>query len=82
MTDVRTGEVLARFGAEYQFVDAFALRLGADRLLLGDAGEIRPSAGFSVSPQLGELALRIDYAATLEPFGTAIAQTATLRIEL
>ncbi|MEM1056086.1 MAG: hypothetical protein AAGI52_11205 [Bacteroidota bacterium] len=81
-TDVRTAEVMARLGAEYQLVDAFAIRAGADRLFLGDAGEIRPSAGFSVRPQLGELDLRIDYAATLEPFGTAIAQTATLRIEL
>lgn len=81
-TDLRVGEVLARVGAEYQIVDALGVRVGADRLFLGDPGEIRPSAGFSVSPSLGELDLRIDYAATLEPFGTALAQTATIRIEL
>ena len=81
-TDLRVGDVLARFGAEYHVVDPLAVRVGADRILLGDTGEIRPSAGFSVRPSLGELSLRIDYAATLEPFGTAIAQTATLRVEL
>lgn len=81
-TDLRVGDFMARLGAEYQVVDAFAVRAGADRLFLGDPGEIRPSAGFSVSPSLGELDLRIDYAATLEPFGSALAQTATIRIEL
>lgn len=81
-TDLRLGETLARVGAEYELVDAFAVRAGVDRLLLGDAGEIRPSAGFSVSPRLGELDIRIDYAATLESYGTGIAQTATLRVEL
>ena len=81
-TDLRVGDVLARVGAEYQIVDPLAVRVGADRIFLGEAGEIRPSAGFSVRPSLGELSLRIDYAATLEPFGTAIAQTATLRVEL
>ncbi|MEL6616668.1 MAG: hypothetical protein AAFQ43_13080, partial [Bacteroidota bacterium] len=81
-TDLRVGEVLARVGAEYRIAEPLALRLGVDRLLAGDPGEIRPSAGFSVSPTLGELDLTIDYAATLEPFGTGVAQTATLRLDL
>lgn len=80
--DLRVGEVLARVGAEYRVADPLAVRLGVDRLLAGEPGEIRPSAGFSVSPTLGELDLTIDYAATLEPFGTGIAQTATLRLDL
>ena len=69
--------------------EAFACRRVAKRYhaivagrVDGDAGEIRPSAGFSVSPRLGELDIRIDYAATLESYGTGIAQTATLRVEL
>jgi hypothetical protein len=81
-TEVRVGDVMARVGAEVQVAEPLALRAGVDRLFLGAAGEIRPSAGFSVRPTLGELDLRIDYAATLEPFGTGIAQTATLRFNL
>ncbi|MEM6327761.1 MAG: hypothetical protein AAF791_11645 [Bacteroidota bacterium] len=81
-TDLRVGDLMARVGAEVQVVEAFAVRAGADRLFLGAPGEIRPSAGFSVRPSLGELDLRLDYAATVEPFATAIAQTATIRIEL
>ena len=81
-TDLKVGDFMARVGAEYQVVEPLAVRLGVDRLFLGEAGEIRPSAGFSVSPKLGELDMRIDYAATLEPFGTGIAQTATLRLNL
>ena len=81
-TDVRIGDVMGRVGAEMQVAEPLALRVGVDRLFLGDPGEIRPSAGFSVRPTLGELDLRIDYAATLEPFGTGVAQTATLRFNL
>jgi len=81
-TDLRVAEVMARVGAEYQIVEPLAVRVGVDRLGLADPGEIRPSAGFSISPKLGELDLRIDYAATLEPFGTGVAQTATLRLNL
>ncbi|OZC02157.1 hypothetical protein [Rubricoccus marinus] len=80
--DLRVADVMARVGVEHRVVEPLALRIGVDRLFLGDSGEIRPSAGFSVSPTLGELDLRIDYAATLEPFGTGVAQTATLRLNL
>ena len=81
-TDIQLGDVMARVGAEVQVVEPLALRVGVDRLFLGDAGEIRPAAGFSLRPTLGELDVRIDYAAALEPFGTGVAQTATLRFNL
>ncbi len=80
--DLRLADVMARVGIEHRIAEPLALRLGVDRLFLGDLAEVRPSAGFSVSPKLGELDMRIDYAAALEPFGTGVAQTATLRLNL
>lgn len=75
----RLASVQGRLGAEWQPAEALAVRLGVDRLG-GDA--IRPSAGFAVRQRLGEAGLRVDYAATLEPFASGVMHMATIRVEL
>ncbi|MFN3597512.1 MAG: hypothetical protein ACK41D_09615 [Rubricoccaceae bacterium] len=75
----RLASLQGRLGAEWQPAEAFALRAGVDRLG-GDA--LRPSAGFAVRQRLGEAGLRLDYAATLEPFATGVMHLATIRVEL
>ena len=81
-TDYTLASPSARVGGELWLAEPFAVRLGVDRLGEGDLGEARPSAGFAVRRRLNELGLRLDYTATLEPYGTGVMQMATLRLEL
>lgn len=78
---LRFAVVQARVGGEIWLAEPFAVRLGADRAT-GDFAELRPSGGFGLVRQLGELNLRLDYAATLEPNASGITHLATLRLEL
>lgn len=80
--DYTLATVGGRVGGELWLAEPFAVRLGVDRIGDGALGEARPSAGFAVRQQLGELGLRIDYTATLEAYGSGIMQMATLRLEL
>ena len=80
--DFAFATVGGRVGGEVWLAEPFAVRLGAERLGAGAFGEIRPAAGFALKTTLGELNTRIDYTATLEPFGTGVMQMATLRLEL
>ena len=80
--DVTLADVLGRAGAEVWITDGFAARLGIDRVGAGKAGELRPSAGFGVEQRVGELDLRVDYTAVVEPFGSALMHMATVRLGL
>jgi hypothetical protein len=56
-----------RLGAAYQLVDILEVRAGVDRIGVGDAEGLRPSAGFGLDQTLGSLELAISYAVVLEP---------------
>jgi hypothetical protein len=77
----RLSSVEARLGGELWLADAFAARAGVDRLG-SDLGAARPALGFAVKQRLGELDVRLDYAAVLEPYGTGLAHMATVRLGL
>ena len=81
-TDVALARPSARVGGEVWLAEPFAVRAGVDRIGEGALAEARPSAGFAVRRRLNELGLRVDYTATLEPYGTGVLQMATLRLEL
>ena len=81
-TDYTLADVVGRAGAEVWLADGFAVRGGLDRIGAGAAGELRPSAGFGIEQRFGELDLRVDYAAVVEPFGTAVMHLATVRLGL
>jgi hypothetical protein len=71
-----------RLGAEYQPVEAFAVRAGVDRLGTGALGGARPSAGFMVEQGLGPLVARAEYAFVLEPYALGTMHLLTLRVFL
>ena len=68
----------ARIGGEVWLAEPFAVRAGVDRVGEGALAEARPSAGFAVRRRLNELGLRVDYTATLEPYGTGVLQMVLL----
>ena len=80
--DYRLADVVGRVGAEVWLTDGFAARAGLDRVGAGEAGELRPGAGFGLEQRFGELDARIDYTAVLEPFGTGVMHMATVRLGL
>jgi hypothetical protein len=80
--EVTLADVQGRVGGEYWLTDGFAARLGLDRIGAGEAGELRPSGGFGVEQRVGELDLRVDYTAVVEPFGSALMHLATVRLGL
>ena len=80
--DYTLADVLGRAGAEVWVVDGFAVRGGLDRVGAGQAGELRPSAGFGLEQRLGELDLKLDYAVVVEPFGDELMHLATVRLGL
>ena len=58
-----------RVGAEYHLADLLLLRLGIDRIGDGSAGEMIPSAGFTLRYAVGELGTRFDYTFGKEAYG-------------
>jgi hypothetical protein len=80
--EVRQADVRGRFGVAYRLVDIFTLRAGADRVGVDGVSGLRPSAGFGLRQTLGNLRLRIGYAAVLEPYVNDAMNTATLQIYL
>ncbi len=57
-----------RLGASYRPVDILSLRAGVDRVGVDAVEGLRPSGGFGVRQQLGELDVRLGYAFVLEPY--------------
>ena len=82
VVDYTLADVVGRAGAEVWATEAVALRAGLDRVGAGEAGELRPSAGFGLAQRFGELDARIDYAVVAEPFGTGLMHMATVRLGL
>ena len=80
--DYRLADVQGRVGAEYWVVDGFAVRGGLDRVGAGEAGELRPSAGFGLEQRFTELDIRVDYAVVVEPFASGLMHMATVRLGL
>jgi hypothetical protein len=71
-----------RAGAAYRPVDILALRVGLDRVGVDGTRGLRPSAGFGLRQQLGELDVRLGYAAALEPYVRTVMHLGTLEIFL
>ena len=80
--DFRLADVQGRVGAEFWVTDGFAARAGLDRIGAGQAGELRPSAGFGLEQRFNELDVRVDYAVVVEPFGSGLMHMATVRLGL
>lgn len=71
-----------RVGAEYQPLNAFAVRAGVDGLGAQEIAGARPSAGFMVEQSIGELRVRGEYAFVLEPYAVGSMHLITLRMFL
>jgi len=71
-----------RVGASYRPVEILSLRAGLDRIGVEGGGGLRPSAGFGVRQQVGELDVRLGYAAALEPYVRTVMHLGTLEIFL
>jgi hypothetical protein len=85
--ETRTESVLlhsfrGRLGATYRPVDILALRAGLDRVGVNGADGLRPSAGFGVRQTVGELNVRLSYAAALEPHVRTVMHLGTIEIFL
>ena len=78
--NVRSGRL--RAGAEWWAAEPFAVRAGVDRIGTGTAGEITPTAGFSIRQDLGQLGALIDYAFALEPYALGTMHLLSLRLQL
>ena len=85
--ETRTESVLlhglrGRLGASYRPIDVLALRVGLDRVGVDGVEGLRPSAGFGLRQQLGELDVRLGYAVALEPYVRTAMHLGTIEIFL
>ncbi len=71
-----------RVGAEYRPIDILHVRMGLDRIGAQGTSGLRPSAGFGLRQQVGELDLRLSYAAILEPHVRTMMNVGTLEVFL
>ena len=71
-----------RIGGAYRPVDILSLRAGINRIGVGDAAGIRPSAGFSVRETVGELNVEAEYAFVLESYVRDDMHLLTLKLFL
>jgi len=69
-----------RLGAAYQIIDILELRAGVDRLGGGDVEALRPSAGFGLDEEIGNLSVRVGYAVVLESYTRNAMSLFTLSI--
>ena len=74
--------VRGRMGAAYRPVDILALRAGLDRIGVDGASGLRPSAGFGLRQELGDLKVRLGYAAALEPYVRTVMHLGTIEVFL
>jgi hypothetical protein len=82
-TDRRTyAQGLFRFGGEYWLAEPFAVRLGVDRIGRDGIAGASPAAGFAVRHRLGEVGLRADYTAVLEPYGLGVMHMVAIHLDL
>ncbi len=75
-------DVRGRVGASFRLVDILEVRAGLDRIGVDGTTGLRPSAGFGVQQSVGNLDLRISYAATLEPYVRTVMNTGTVELFL
>ena len=75
-------DLRGRVGAAYRPLEVLRIRVGVDRLGVNDTGGLRPSAGFGVRQSIGDLDLRVSYAATLEPYVRTVMNTGTVELFL
>jgi len=71
-----------RLGVSYHPINILELRVGGDRIGVNGIDGLRPSAGFGLRQQLGELDLRLSYAAALEPHVRTVMSLATIEVFL
>jgi hypothetical protein len=74
--------VRGRLGASYRPVEILSLRAGVDRLGVRGIDGLKPGAGFTLRQQVGELDLRISYAAALEPNVRTVMNVGSIEIFL
>lgn len=75
-------DLRGRMGVSYQAVDVLEVRAGLDRIGVEDGSGLRPSAGFGLRQEVGDLDLRISYTATLEPHVRTVMSTGTVEVFL
>ncbi|HKL88572.1 MAG TPA: PorV/PorQ family protein [Salinibacter sp.] len=85
--ETRTESVLlhtvrGRMGAAYRPVDILALRAGFDRIGVDGTSGLRPTAGFGLRHELGDLKVRLGYAAALEPYVRTVMHFGTIEVFL
>jgi hypothetical protein len=73
---------LGRLGAEVWLAEPFAVRAGVDRIGQDGLAGVSPALGFAVRRQLGELGVRADYAAVLEPHALGVMHVVAIRLDL
>ncbi len=71
-----------RVGGSYAPVEVLTLHAGLDRLGAGGAEGVRPSAGFSLDPSIGQLDLRASYAFVYETDAAAAMHVIALLLFL
>ena len=74
--------IRGRLGASYRPVEILSLRAGIDRIGVDGIDGLRPSAGFGVRQQVGELDVRLGYAYVLEPYVRTSMHLGTLEVFL
>ncbi|MFB6098437.1 MAG: PorV/PorQ family protein [Salinibacter sp.] len=75
-------DLQGRVGVSYQIIDVLHLRAGLDRIGVRGVNGLRPSAGFGIRQSVGNLDLRVSYAATLEPYVRTVMSTGTVEVFL
>lgn len=75
-------DLRGRVGASYRAVESLSVRAGIDRIGVGGSSGLRPSAGFGLRQDVGNLDLRLSYTATLEPYVRTVMSTGTVEVFL
>ncbi|WP_146110148.1 PorV/PorQ family protein [Salinibacter sp. 10B] len=78
----RLHSLQGRVGAAYRPMDILTLRTGLDHIGWGGTSGLQPSAGFGLRQTVGELDVRISYAAVLEPYVRTLMNVGTIEIYL
>lgn len=71
-----------RIGVAYQPIDVLALRTGLDRIGVAGRRGLQPSAGFGLRQEVGELHVRLSYAASIEPHVRTLMNVGTIEVFL
>jgi hypothetical protein len=79
---ISIGSTFGRLGIEWMPRPEFAVRAGMDRLFQDGLEGARPSAGLMFEQPLGNLLIRAEYGAVLEPYDAGLAHLISLRVYL